>query len=80
MWLKESQYEKKVISEKPYIVVGSCLDCWQTGSRMDKRCAIHDKVLLNFVRYGGSRNPVGPKGATFCLNTSRMLKFGDRRE
>ena len=37
---------EKVISEKPCIVMGSCLDCWQTGSRMDKRSAI---------------DPVGPR-------------------
>ena len=50
---------EKVISGKPYIVIGSCVDCWQTGSRMDIRCAIEDKVLLNFVMED-VRNP-GPK-------------------
>ena len=35
-------------SEEPYIVMGACLDCWQTGPRRDKQCEVEDNVLLNF--------------------------------
>ena len=69
---------EKVISEKPHIVMGSCLDCRQTGLRMDKRCAIEDKVLLNFVTE--MYEPSWPNGATFCMNALRMLPLGDRQK
>ena len=51
---------EKLISDKPYIFMGACLDRWQTGLRRDKRCEVEDKVLLSFVMEL-ERNPVGPR-------------------
>ena len=49
-WLVgRTEVREKVISEKPYIVMGACLDRWQTGPRRDKRCEVEHKVLVNFL-------------------------------
>ena len=52
--------QEKVIIEKPYIVMGVCLDRWQTGPPRDKRCEVVDKVLLSFVMVS-ARKLVGPR-------------------
>ena len=36
-------------NEKPYIVMGACLDRWRTGSRKTKQRDVEDHVLLSFA-------------------------------
>ena len=62
---------EKVISEKPYIVMGACLDR-KTGPRRVERCEVEDKVLLSFVMEV-YENQLAQGSATFCMHNLGML-------